>query len=259
MLKCEQLTYRYSNSEKGIESVNFSTETGKIIGLIGENGAGKSTFFKCLLGLLKPTGGCITYDDIKLDYSKKTLVMHRQKVNMVFQDPERQLFHTSVFDDITMGPRNLGLDEKIITERAKRCTEQVGADSFIDTPIQYLSFGQKKRVAIAGILALDCNTLLLDEPETGLDPEMKREMIEIIGELSRDGRSIVVSSHNMDLIYELCDYIYVMHRGKMLASGKTTEIMSNPQIMKQASLDRPIVVRISEKYGFDPKMLQEEL
>lgn len=259
MLKCEQLTYRYTNSEKGIENVNFSTETGKIIGLIGENGAGKSTLFKCLLGLLKPTCGCITYDGIILDYRKKTLIMHRQKVNMVFQDPERQLFHTSVLDDISMGPRNLGLDEKIITERIKRCTEQVGADSFIETPIQYLSFGQKKRVAIAGILALECDTLLLDEPETGLDPQMKREMVEIIRELSRGGRRVVVSSHNMDLIYELCDYVYVMHRGRMLADGKTNEIMSNPQIMKQASLDRPIVVRISEKYGIDPKTLLEEI
>lgn len=259
MLKCEQLTYRYTNSENGIENVDFSTEKGKIIGLIGENGAGKSTFFKCLLGLLKPTGGCITCDDIMLDYSKRTLISHRQKVNMVFQDPERQIFHTSVLDDIAMGPRNLGLTEKIVSERVKRCTELVGADSFIDTPIQYLSFGQKKRVAIAGILALDCDTLLLDEPETGLDPEMKREMVEIIRALSRGGRSIVVSSHNMDLIYELCDYIYVMHRGQMLANGKTNEIMSNPDIMKQASLDRPIVVRISEKYGIDPQKLQEAL
>lgn len=259
MIKCNQLSFHYEYSNQGIEDIDFSTEKGLVVGVIGENGAGKSTLFKCLLGLHKPQRGEVRVDGVKIDYSKSGLIGHRQKVNMVLQDPERQLFHTSIYDDVSMGPKNLGLPKDIVKERTERCIKLVAADAFEATPIQYLSYGQKKRVAIAGILALECETILLDEPETGLDPKMKKEMVTLIKRLAMEGRSVVVSSHNMDLIYELCDQVYVMHQGRIIANGKTHDIMSQQEVMHQASLERPLMIRVSEKFGIDSKLLLEGL
>lgn len=259
MIKCNQLSFHYEYSNQGIEDIDFSTEKGLVVGVIGENGAGKSTLFKCLLGLHKPQRGEVRVDGEKIDYSKSGLIGHRQKVNMVLQDPERQLFHTSIYDDVSMGPKNLGLPKDVVKERTERCIKLVAADAFEATPIQYLSYGQKKRVAIAGILALECETILLDEPETGLDPKMKKEMVYLIKKLAMEGRSVVVSSHNMDLIYELCDQVYVMHQGRIIANGKTHDIMSQQEVMHQASLERPLMIRVSEKFGIDSKLLWEGL
>lgn len=259
MLTCEKISYLYPHNQKGIKNVDFSTDSGDIIGIIGENGAGKSTFFKCLLGILKPQTGEILVKGKPLVYRKKELITHRQYLNMVLQDPERQLFHTSVYDDVAMGPKNLGFSEALVKERTTRALSDVEGESFLNTPIQYLSFGQKKRVAIAGVLALACETLLLDEPETGLDPEMKKTMMALIKRLSHQGVKIVLASHNMDLIYQLCDYVYVMHAGEIILKGPTHDVMVQEALLAKVRLEPPMVIKIAKYLNIDAKKILEAL
>lgn len=259
MIACHGVSYHYERTNKGIDNIHFDTSTGNIIGVIGENGAGKSTFFKCLLGLYKPQKGEIVFDGKPVVYSRRGLVALRQHVNMVLQDPERQLFYNGIVDEIAMGPRNLGKSESEVTEIVTQCVAMIHGQDFIKTPVQYLSFGQKKRVALAGILALSCDVVLLDEPETGLDPMMQREMVAIIKQLSKEGKKIILSSHNMELIYELCDTVYVMHGGQMIANGATQDIMKQTQIMKTAGLERPLIIKIAEAMGMTPQVLASKL
>jgi len=259
MLECKQLTFEYADGAVGITNIDFSTDRGNIIGVIGANGAGKSTFFKCLLGLLKPQSGTLLHQGTPVTYNKKSLRQLRQSVNLVLQDPERQIFYSDVYDDVAMGPRNLNLPETEVDRRTMACLEQVQAKAFMDRPIQYLSFGQKKRVSIAGILALSCDVILLDEPETGLDPVMRNEMLTLIETLSKQGKKIILSSHNMDMIYHICDYVYLMHQGKMMASGDVETIMTNEQQLKTTRLELPMLVKISKSLNQSPDALKQTL
>lgn len=263
MLKTDKLTYHYEDGAKGIEDVSFSADHGKIIGVIGENGAGKSTFFKCLLGLLKPQSGQLFIEEQAISFDKKSLKKLRRTINLVMQDPERQIFYSSVFDDIALGPKNLGYSETEIQKITNECISAVKAESFASKPVQYLSFGQKKRVAIAGVLALSCNVLLLDEPETGLDPKMRQEMIMLLRSLSESGKKIIISSHNMDMIYELCDYVYIMHEGTFICEGPVDSVMTNEVKLKKAHLEMPLLVKLAGKLGMKTRevkaLLQSEL
>jgi len=258
MLICTGLTYEYEHTKKGIYDIDFKAEKGQIVGIIGENGSGKSTFFKCLLGILKPTKGKIFYNQKQIGFSKKELRVYRQKVNMVLQDPERQIFYNNIKDEIAMGPKNLGILQEEIDRRIENCIKVIHGESFINIPVQYLSFGQKKRVTLAGILALECDVLLLDEPETGLDPKMQNEMMTILKKLAQDGKTTIILSHNMELIYALCDSVYVMHSGKMIDQGDADTVMSNSSILIEAGLTSPIVLRIAKYLNLSPKELTEK-
>lgn len=244
MLSTQNLTYTYDDGTCGIDEINFDAEKGKIIGIIGENGAGKSTFFKCLLGILKPQKGDIILKNDSIILNREGLKRLRRNINMVMQDPERQIFYSSVVDDISLGPRNLGFSSEEVNHITRECIRAVGADEFSAKPVQYLSFGQKKRVAIAGVLALSCEILLLDEPETGLDPKSKREMKALLKNLSDSGKKIIISSHNMDLIYELCDYVYVMNKGKILSEGNSEYIMKQEKLLYEANLEVPLQIML---------------
>jgi len=259
MLECKKLTFNYTDGTKGISNIDFSTENGNIIGVIGANGAGKSTFFKCILGLLKPQSGELYLQDKPVDYSKKTLRALRQTVNLVMQDPERQIFYSNVYDDVAMGPRNLKLPETEVHERTMHCLNEVQAETFMERPIQYLSFGQKKRVSIAGILALSCDIILLDEPETGLDPMMRNDMIRLIEKLSAQGKKIILSSHNMDMIYQICDYVYLMNKGEMIASGPVETIMTDEAKLSSTRLELPMLVKISKTMNLSSEALKNTL
>lgn len=246
MISCENITYKYEDGTIGIKDFSFCLSNGKIIGIIGANGSGKSTFFKCLLGLLKPQVGQIHFKGNPLSYSKGDLKNLRKNINLVFQDPERQIFYSDVRQDVALGPKNLGLSDQEIQLAVDRALDAVRGQELQERPIQYLSFGQKKRIAIAGILAMNCDVLLMDEPETGLDPLMRREMTTLMNQLKSDGKKMVLSSHNMDLIYTLCDYIYVIHKGTVVAHGETEHIMTNQSLLESCDLELPIQVAVRQ-------------
>ena len=246
MIKINSLEYSYEDGTKALSDINFDLDKGRTIGVIGANGSGKSTLFLNILGILRPSVGSICFNDKNLQYDKKSLREYRKQVTMVFQDPEKQLFYSKVYDDVAFALRNLNYEEDEIKIRVDKALSVVNAIDLLQKPTHFLSYGQKKRVAIAGSLVLDSKVLLLDEPTSGLDPHMTNDMIKLIKDLKKD-KKLIVSSHDMNFIYEVCDYIYVLSEGKIIGEGKPSEVFLQTDLIKTALLDKPWLVKIHEK------------
>lgn len=245
MIKIDSLEYSYGDGTKALKNINLDLEKGNVIGVIGANGSGKSTLFLNILGILKPTRGSIKYKGNNLKYDKKSLREYRKEVNIVFQDSEKQLFYSRVYDDIAFTLRNLNFTEDEIVSRVDNALEQVKAIDLKDKPTHFLSFGQKKRIAVAGVLVMDSKILLLDEPTSGLDPYMTREIKNIIKDLSKE-KKLVLSSHDMDFIYEICDYIYVLGKGEILGEGVPEKVFVQSDLLEKALLEKPWLVKVHE-------------
>lgn len=259
MLQVNNLTYEYTDGTVAIDNISMDFSKGDIIGVIGANGAGKSTLFMNILGLLKPTKGEVTYNGSPLKYSKKFMNHYRQEVNMVFQDPDKQIFFSRVYDDVAFALRNLGFSEEEVDSRVKRALEKTGVSEFIDKPVHFLSYGQKKRVAIAGVLAMECSLVLLDEPTAGLDPHMTDGIVRLIKELKESGVRIIISSHDMDFIYSVCDYVYIIERGKLATEGENDQVFLDGEFIKKVGLRQPWLVELSVNSGIPLFETPEEL
>lgn len=251
MLSTKHISFKYeqSNHDWALQDISLNLSPAKVTGLIGANGSGKSTLFMLLLGLLRPQQGEVCWGEEPIGYAKQDLYQLRQNVSIVFQDPDMQLFYTDIRNDIAFSLRNLGVAEDEITRRVDNALTLVDAMHFVDQPIQYLSFGQKKRVAIAGALVLDAPCILLDEPTAGLDPRGRQQIIEILQRIVAEGKQVVISSHDIDLIYQVCDEVYVLHNGRLLASGDTQQVFLETDLIKQAGLVQPWLVRLHTEKG----------
>lgn len=249
MIKIDNISYTYEDGTKAIKSQSFDFSKGEIIAIIGSNGAGKSTLFLNIMGILKPTKGKIFFDDKELKYDKKSLREYRKKIGIVFQDPDKQIFYSNVYDDIAFALRNLGVDEDEVKKRVDEALKCVEAQEFKDKPVHFLSMGQKKRVAIAGTLAIDQDVILFDEPTAGLDPYMTEEIVKILLDLKKKGKKVVISSHNMDLIYKLSDYVYILAKGEIICQGKTEEAFLNGEALRKANLNEPWMVKMHNEIG----------
>ena len=252
MVECKNLSYVYADGTKALSDLDFSTLKGRIIGVIGSNGAGKSTLFKCLTGFLKPNTGHLTYNHQPIKYDKKSLKALRMKINIVLQGAEKQIFLPSVKEDIAFGPRNLRMSSEIIERRILEAIEATALESCKDKLIHNLSYGQKKRVAIAGVLALSPEVIIFDEPEAGLDPFMKQQMVLLIKTLSKSGKTIIMASHNMDFIYETCDYVYLLKKGHLIAEGKPKDVLGHHDLMVAADMEMPWVLKVCHHLNISP-------
>lgn len=257
MLKTNNLYYKYSDNTVALKNINIDLDKGNIVALIGGNGAGKSTLFLNLMGILKPTNGEIYYKGTPVEYNKKFKHKYRQEVSLVFQDPDKQIFYSNVYDDVAFALRNIGLDEKTVKKRVEEALEKTGAYKFMDKPVHYLSGGQKKRVAIAGVIAMNSEVILLDEPTAGLDPEMTEGVVDIIENLANEGKKIVISSHDMDLIFKVCDYAYLLKDGEIICDGNVENVFVNEELIKSAGLTEPWLIKIHQRMGF-PIFRKEE-
>ncbi|MEQ6278803.1 energy-coupling factor ABC transporter ATP-binding protein [Kluyvera huaxiensis] len=248
MLATRDLWFRYQDEPtlKGL-TLDFSQQA--VTGLVGANGCGKSTLFMNLSGLLRPQQGAVLWQGKPLDYSKRGLLALRQQVTTVFQDPDQQIFYTDIDSDIAFSLRNLGVAEDEIARRIDDALTLVDAQHFRQQPIQCLSHGQKKRVAIAGALVLRARYLLLDEPTAGLDPSGRTQMIDIIKRIVAQGNHVVISSHDIDLIYEVSDAVYVLRRGEVLAAGTPGEVFAQRELIEQAGLSQPWLVKLHAELG----------
>lgn len=245
MIRIESLEFEYEDGTKALKNINIDLDKGNIVGIIGANGSGKSTLFLNILGVLKPSKGIIKYNNKTIEYNKKALREYRKKVNMVFQDSDKQLFYSKVYDDMAFALRNLDISEEEIEKRVYEALDKVKARDLEQKPTHFLSYGQKKRISIGGALVLNSRVLLLDEPTSGLDPFMTNEIKNIIKDLSQE-KKILVSSHDMDFIYEICDYIYIISKGEILGQGGPEEIFLKTNLLKEAGLDKPWLVKIHE-------------
>lgn len=244
------LSFSYQQGEPALQALSLDFSRGRVTGILGANGCGKSTLFMNLLGVLKPQQGDVRFNDEPLGYGKKHLHQLRQQVAMVFQDPDQQIFYTDVVSDIAFSLRNLGMDETTIQARVDQALALVDGNGLRHKPIQYLSHGQKKRVAIAGALVMDADYLLLDEPTAGLDPCGRQQMIDIISRIAAQGKRVVISSHDIDLIYEVCDYLYVLSHGQLVTEGTEQAVFMQKELLSSAGLVQPWLVKLHTELGY---------
>lgn len=250
MLEVKNLEYTYESGKKVLDGISLSTNNGAITMVIGENGAGKTTLFKNILGLLKREKGDIIVDGEELRYDKKSLLNYRKNVTMVFQDPDNQIFYSNVFDDTAFTLRNLGFDEETVKERVDNALRSANAYELKEMPVHFLSYGQKKRVAIASAIALGAQHILMDEPTAGLDPVSIGILKKTISSIAKNS-SLLISTHDMEFCYEMADYIYVVKDAKIIKEGSKYEIFKDEDVIKRANQELPLCVRVANALGVD--------
>lgn len=240
---------------RALKGVSLKIDDGEFVGIIGHTGSGKSTLINHFNALIRPMEGHCVINGIDTADEKADLLKVRRTVGLVFQYPEYQLFDETVEKDIAFGPRNMGLDEQEISRRVDEAMEMVGISAeFKESSPFELSGGQKRRVAIAGILAMEPEILVLDEPAAGLDPEGRRNMYALIKELHSDGRTVIMVSHSMDDVGRLCDRIIVMNHGAKAFDAKPWEVFSHASELESMGLSVPESVKLANvlrNNGFD--------
>ncbi len=252
-IKVEHLTHIYDkgmpSESVALDDVSFTAEDGQFIGIIGHTGSGKSTLLQHLNGLLKPDEGTVTVGNVNITQPGISMVEIRKRIGLVFQYPEYQLFEETVAKDVAFGPKNLGLSETEIEERVKEAIELVGLDyeTVKDRSPFELSGGQKRRVAIAGVVAMRPEVLILDEPTAGLDPKAHKDVLNMVEEVHRrTGNITIFVSHNMADIARLSDKILVIHSGKLVTEGSPKEVFSQKETLRSVGLDLPPVTEFTE-------------
>ena len=252
-LKLEGIHYKYGQGTEmvvhALKDINIKIQDGEFIGLIGHTGSGKSTLVQHLNGLIKPTEGHIYFDGQDIYAEGYSMKEHRSHVGLVFQYPEHQLFEVDVLSDVCFGPKNQGLSKEAAEEQAKAALTLVGMDaSFYKRSPFDLSGGQKRRVAIAGVLAMKPQILILDEPTAGLDPQGRKEILELISGLRRDtGITIVLVSHSMEDVAEYVDRMIVMNKGSVAYDGLPKEVFAHYEELEEMGLAAPQVTYIVHK------------
>ena len=260
-IKIEHLTHTYMPGSPfasvAIHDVNLEIEDGELIGLLGHTGSGKTTLIQHLNGLVKATEGRIIVDGLDLTEKGVSLLEVRKKVGLVFQYPEYQLFEETVAKDIAFGPKNMGLPADEIDRRVRYAMQQVGLDydSMAERSPFELSGGQMRRVAIAGVLAMQPKVLILDEPTAGLDPAGRRSILNMIRELhAAGGLTVIMVSHSMDDISTLATRLVVMSKGEMVLTGTPREVFMQQELLQSIGLDVPEAAKLTHALraeGFD--------
>lgn len=234
-LEVRNLQFTYPDGHEAIKNVSFIIHHGESVGIIGANGAGKSTLLMLIMGILFQDEGEVLVGDIPV--TKKTLSMIRQRLGMVFQDPDDQLFMTSVYDDVAFGPRNYNLDEKEVEKRVSHALELVGIAHLRDRAPYKLSGGEKRTAAVASVLSMQPDMLILDEPTSALDPKARRRVIHLLNSFEH---TKIITSHDLDMILDTCQRVLVIQEGEIVADGKTLEILSNEELLEGYGLEIPL-------------------
>ena len=249
-IQVEDLCYTYGEGtaleRQALKHVSFEIQDGEFVGLIGHTGSGKSTLIQHLNGLIKPTSGDIKYQGVSIYSQGYKLKDLRSKVGLVFQYPEYQLFEADIFTDVCFGPKNLGLPQEEVEKRARHALKLVGMDEkfYKQSPFE-LSGGQKRRVAIAGVLAMRPEMMILDEPTAGLDPQGRDEILGQIERLNREhGLTILVVSHSMEDMARYCDRLVVMNDGKIILRGTQSEVFGRADALRGIGLGVPDITRL---------------
>ena len=235
IVEVKNLKHVYADGTIALKSLSFTIHHGESVAIIGANGAGKSTLLLHLNGYLAPTLGEVRIGGFPL--TPETLPEIRRTVGMVFQDPDDQLFMPTVYEDVAFGPCNLGLPEEEVRQRVGEALEKVGAGHLAQKPPYHLSGGEKKRVAIATVLSMSPDILVMDEPTNGLDPFSRRQLIGLLKDFHH---TRIFTSHDLDMVIELCERTIVLHQGEVKADGATVEIFNNAQLLAECRLEKPL-------------------
>jgi len=247
LVEVQNLRYTYPDGTPALADLSFRITHGESVAIVGANGAGKSTLLLHLNGLLSPREGTVRVGDIPL--TRQTLPDVRKAVGMVFQNPDDQLFMPSVVDDVAFGPLNLGLPPEEVTHRVDRALERVGASALRDRPPYRLSSGEKHCVAIATVLAMSPDILVMDEPSANLDPATRRRLIELLGGFEH---TKIIATHDLELVLELCDRTIILRDGTVAGDGPTREIFRDDELLDSCKLERPAGQRPCPECGAEP-------
>lgn len=231
----KNVVFSYPDGTNALKGVSFRITHGESVGIVGANGAGKSTLLLHMNGYLMPTSGTVTIGDIQL--TGKTRQDIRRKVGIVFQNPDDQLFMPTVFDDVAFGPLNLGMDEACVRERVHEALALVHGLALQDKPPHHLSSGQKSAVAIASVIAMEPDILVMDEPAANLDPKSRRSLITM---LKTFVHTKIIASHDLDLILDVCQRCIVIREGTVVADGTATDILSDKALLEENNLELPL-------------------
>jgi cobalt/nickel transport system ATP-binding protein len=233
-LNINNLSFKYPDGFKALENINLSLLKGERLAVLGPNGAGKTTLILHLNGILGDLDGQITLNN--KTFSEENISKIRKSVGLVFQDPDDQLFMPTVLEDVMFGPKNFGFSEDLVKKNSTKALEQVKMLQFKDKPPHHLSFGQKRKVAIASVLASEPELLVLDEPSSNLDPASRRELIDILKNLDV---SIILVTHDLPMALEICNRSVILNDGKITVDDETYKILKNEKIMSDNRLERP--------------------
>jgi cobalt/nickel transport system ATP-binding protein len=235
VIEVKDLNFSYSDGTRALRGLSFRITHGESVGVVGANGAGKSTLLLHLVGCLRPTAGVVLVGDYPL--TKRTLADVRRRVGMVFQDPDDQLFMPTVFDDVAFGPLNLGFPPEEIEPKVMNALDVVDAGHLRDRPPYKLSAGEKRSVAIAAVLSMSPDVLVMDEPSAGLDPAARRHLIDLLKTFEH---TKIIATHDLDLVLDLCEKTIVLKNGQVIAEGPSSRIFQDEALLAESRLERPL-------------------
>lgn len=266
MIKAEHVSYVYQPGmpfeRQALFDINFEIPDGSLTALIGHTGSGKSTLIQHFNALIKPSSGKIFVDNIDITDSKTDLKLIRRSVGLVFQYPEHQLFEETVYKDIAFGPKNMGLSEEEIDSRVRKSAALVGLkEKYLDRSPFELSGGQKRRAAIAGVLAMNPRVLILDEPTAGLDPKGRDSILSVIKKLHEENKDMIIIfvSHSMEDVAKTAERVIVMNRGRVEMDGSVAEVFSKAKRLQEIGLNVPQITLLADKLRNAGYNLPEEI
>lgn len=230
----EDVYYTYPDGKKALNGISFEIHHGESVAIVGANGAGKSTLLLSLVGILFPYSGNIVISDVPV--TKETLSLVRQKVGFTFQNADDQLFNATVYDDVAFGPRNYKLPESEVERRVLLALETVGVSHLKDRPPYKLSGGEKRSVSIAAVLSMEPDILLMDEPSSALDPKSRRRLINLLNNFKH---TRIITTHDLDMVLDVCDRTIVLGNGRILADGATEVILNDEKLLNECGLEKP--------------------
>jgi cobalt/nickel transport system ATP-binding protein len=258
-VEMNDVTYVYPDGHLALQDANLKISRGEKLAILGPNGAGKSTLLMILNGLFRPSKGKVSV--LGIPTNDENLGTVRRNVGLVFQDPDDQLFSPTLWEDVCFGPFNMGLCKEEVRERAIHALKAVGLEGYEGKPPHHLSAGEKKRAAIATVLAMRPKILLLDEPTANLDPKNRFELTNLLSNLRNNynDTTLVTATHDVNFIPEFAERVYVLNKGHVIAEGSLRQIFSNSRLMSEANLEPPIITRLfntlSEERDFQIKSL----
>jgi len=249
-IELKNLNYTYPDGTNALRDVNLRIEEGESVALLGPNGAGKSTLLLHLNGILRGEGAVKIFGSDIMEKETRELI---GEIGIVFQDPDDQLFMTTVFDDIAFGPLNTGLSREEVRKRVSSSLKKVGLEGFEDRCPHNLSFGEKKRISLATVLSMEPRILVFDEPTANLDPRSKRDVVSLINDLKKDGKTVIIATHDVNMVPEIVDRAYILNK-TIIREGTPREIFMDTQLLKKSNLDIPLITQLFEIlscFGYD--------
>ena len=253
VLEVRDLHFSYNDEKHALNGVDVKIYEGEKIAVLGSNGAGKSTFFLSINGVLKPHAGEVIYRGEKI--TKKRLNHLRKNVGIVFQDADNQIIASTVMSEVAFGPMNLKLPREEVLRRVDKALDYMNITEFRDRPPHYLSGGEKKRVSIADIIAMESEVIIFDEPTAALDPLNAQMLEEVLRKMGEEGRTILISTHDVDFAYRWAERVLVFHQGKIIADDTPLRVFHQEELLKKANLRHPMlydVCEILKKKGIIP-------